>query len=232
MGYVPYAAGGFIVRDQRMLDVISYFAPYVFEEDHHTPELLGSYILEGSKPGATVAATWAAHRVLPLDIRGYGRLIGRCIEGAQQFHRSLSEVDELTAGGRTFVVESLGEPDLNIVNFAFNLKGNADLERMDHLNRALYDRLSYRSGPVYTNDFITSKTTLRAETYGDAPEGFVTALGVPVEEWEEVGEIVVLRSCVLTPYLAHDDTFEAYWTTFLEAVEEQLSSINTRDEGA
>ena len=37
MGYVPYAAGGIVLRDRRVLDLISYFAAYVFDrsELHH-----------------------------------------------------------------------------------------------------------------------------------------------------------------------------------------------------
>lgn len=226
MGYVPYAAGGFVVRDRRMLDVVSYTAPYVFEDDQAAPEQLGGYILEGSKPGATVAATWAAHRVAPLDTTGYGQLVGRCVEGARHFYRSLAAIDDVTAGDRTFAVEPLGEPDLNIVVFAFNPTDNDDLERMDRTNRALYEAFSYRSGPVYANDFVTSKTVLREETYGDAPASFVTDLGVPAAEWDDRGEVFVLRSCVLTPYLAHDETYAAYWTTFLDAMQEQLAELD------
>lgn len=41
--------------------------------------MLGAYIL-GSKAGATsTAAVWTAHRVLPLNITGYGQLIG-CLD--------------------------------------------------------------------------------------------------------------------------------------------------------
>ncbi len=41
--------------------------------------------------------------------------------------------------------------------------------------------------------------------------------------WDDVGEVTVLRSCVLTPYLAHDSTYETYWGTFLDAVREALA---------
>lgn len=47
--------------------------------------MLGAYILEGSKAGATAAAVWTAHRVLPLNVTGYGQLIGASIEAAQRF---------------------------------------------------------------------------------------------------------------------------------------------------
>ena len=51
MGYVPYSAGGIVIKDIRMRDVISYFATYVFEKGADIPALLGAYILEGSKAG-------------------------------------------------------------------------------------------------------------------------------------------------------------------------------------
>ncbi|MGF2405257.1 tyrosine decarboxylase, partial [Lentilactobacillus otakiensis] len=82
MGYVPYAAGGIVIQDVRMRDVISYFATYVFEKGADIPALLGAYILEGSKAGATAASVWAAHHVLPLNASGYGKLQGASVEGS------------------------------------------------------------------------------------------------------------------------------------------------------
>ena len=40
MGYVPYSAGGIVIKDIRMRDVISYFATYVFEKGADIPALL------------------------------------------------------------------------------------------------------------------------------------------------------------------------------------------------
>ena len=91
--------------------------------------------------------------------------------------------------------------------------------------RARDERSPYRSGPVHTKDSTTSKTTLKAETYGDVPREFVRDLGVPGEEWDEIGEVAVLRSCVLTPYPAHDTTYEAYWGTFIDAMRGKLAAI-------
>ncbi len=45
------------------------------------PALLEAYILEGSEAGATAASVWAAHHVLPLNVTGYGKLMGASIEG-------------------------------------------------------------------------------------------------------------------------------------------------------
>ena len=226
MGYVPYAAGGLVVRDRRARDVISYFAPYAIEEGEN---LLGSYILEGSKPGATVAAVWAANRVVPLSIDGYGQLVGQAIEGADRFFASLASLDGFDADGREVLVAPVTDPDTNIVNFAFNAADNSDLDRMNRLNREIYDRCSYRTGPVYEKDFVTSKTTLSAETYGDAPSKFVSSLGVPADAWDDVGEVTVLRSCVLTPFLAHRTTYREYWEAFLDAMRDVLTDVLRED---
>lgn len=56
MGYAPYSAGGIAIRDMKMRNVISYFATYVFDTKVAIPDLLGAYMIEGSKAGATAAA--------------------------------------------------------------------------------------------------------------------------------------------------------------------------------
>ncbi len=121
MGYIPYSAGGIAIKDRRILDLVSYFAAYVFEKGKESPVLLGSYIFEGSKAGATAAAVWASHRVIPLDITGYGQIIGRSIEGAQMLTNSLKKVKSIKAKGKEFIIEPLVlKTDFNIVCMAFN----------------------------------------------------------------------------------------------------------------
>jgi hypothetical protein len=135
---------------------------YVFEKTEDNPMLLGSYIMEGSKAGASAAAVWAAHRVVPLNIIGYGRIIGRSVEGAARFYNSLlsTSAKEIEAAGKKFMVAPLTRPDFNIVDFAFNEVGNTSIEAMDKLNQKIYEQCSYNSGPVFNDDWITSKTDL------------------------------------------------------------------------
>lgn len=47
---------------------------------------MGIYGLEGSKPGASAAAVWTAHKVIPLDTTGYGRLLGECSFSAKRYY--------------------------------------------------------------------------------------------------------------------------------------------------
>lgn len=222
MGYVPYAAGGIVMKDKRVLDLISYFAAYVFEKTEDNPMLLGSYIMEGSKAGATAAAVWTAHKVIPLNVTGYGKIIGRSVEGAARFYHSLLSAGTLDAENRKFRVAPLTRPDFNIVDFAFNEEGNASLKAMDEVNQKVYDRCSYKSGPVYSDSWITSKTNLSFDNYGDAPKAFVAKLGIPADEWDRVKNVYVLRSCVLTPYLTRGATYTGYWNNFMNTMQKTL----------
>ena len=224
LGYIPYSAGAIVAADRRIIDLISYFAAYVFEKGDDNPMLLGSYILEGSKPGAAVAAVWMAHRVVPLNAEGYGQIIGSSIEGAYRFARSLLDSKPLEVEGRRFEVRPLTSPDLNIVVYAFHEVGNGDLEEMNRLNQAIFEQCSYKSGPLYANDFITSKTSLTQEEYGNAPQVFLSGFGMVPEEWERVGSVYVLRSCILTPYLVKNTTYDMYWKNFMNSMERALRS--------
>jgi tyrosine decarboxylase len=229
MGYIPYAAGGIAIKDRRILDLISYFAAYVFEAGKSSPSMLGSYILEGSKAGATAAAVWAAHRVVPLNITGYGEIVGRSIEGAQMFTRALEATKSLKVGNKEFMVQPLvATPDFNIICMAFNEKGNVNLEKMNALNSKIYSESSYASGPVYRNDWITSNTELSKEDYGDAPKEFVKRLGIPAKEWDRVGRVRVLRVCMLNPFISNFQNHEQLWKGFLEILKRKIGEATSR----
>ncbi|MFA5180555.1 MAG: pyridoxal-dependent decarboxylase [Syntrophales bacterium] len=225
LGYIPYAAGAIVARDRRVIDIISYFAAYVFEKTDDNPMLLGSYIMEGSKAGAAAAAVWMAHKVVPLNVAGYGRIIGYSIEGAYRFYRSLLAHAPLTVAGRQFEVVPLARPDINIVDYAFHEKGNGSLEEMNRLNQAIYEQCSYKTGPVYVSDFITSKTALTREEYGETPRVYVEKFGIAAREWDSLGSVYVLRSCILTPYLTSNTTYEEYWRNFMEAMKRAISRV-------
>ncbi len=225
MGYVPYAAGGITIKDRRMTDAISYFAAYTFEKGTHVPALLGSYILEGSKAGATAAAVWAAHKVMPLNITGYGRLIGASVEGAQRFYNHIQKNKILNINGTKVKMDTLTKPDFNMVDFAFNIEGNKDLKKMNELNFQIYDLSSYVAGPVYKNDFITSHTEFTYADYGDAPVGIAERLGIAKSEWDKVHSFRLMRACVLTPYFMLDKVVAHYWETYLESMQQKIAEI-------
>ncbi|WP_084965724.1 pyridoxal phosphate-dependent decarboxylase family protein [Thermoactinospora rubra] len=103
-GCVPYPAGGLALRDRRASAVVATRSGYFREA---TPA--GHYTLEGARPGAAAAAVWAAHRLIGLHARGYGRLLGGCLDTARRLHRRFP-----APGG----LVSAYDPDLTIVNLA------------------------------------------------------------------------------------------------------------------
>lgn len=224
MGYVPYAAGGIAIKDIRMRDVISYFATYVFEKGADIPALLGAYILEGSKAGATAASVWAAHHVLPLNAKGYGKLIGASIEGAHRFFSFLNGLS-FKVGEKEIEVHPLTYPDFNMVDYVFKEKGNDDLVSMNKLNHDVYDYSSYVKGSIYGNGFITSHTDFAIPDYGNSPLEFVKQLGFSEDEWNRAGKVTILRASVMTPYMNKQETFEEYAKKIKLDIQEKLDKI-------
>ena len=229
MGYVPYSAGIIVARDKRVTDLVSYFSPYVWtkgQEEGHAL-LLGSFIMEGSKAGATAAAVWTAHNVIPMNIKGYGRVVGRSLEAANRFYESLNAQQPFEAdNGRTYEVATLTKPDFNLVAFAFNEKGNTDLKKMNDLTVALYGKCSYVGGPVYFDSFLTSHTEFSPDSYGDAPLDFISRLGMPAAEYEKAGAVWVLRACILTPFLRHNTTYDDYYQRFINIMKKLLAEVD------
>lgn len=224
MGYVPYAAGGITIRHKSMRDIIGYFPVYVYDKRSGAPATLTPYILEGSKAGATAAAVWTAHRVLPLNVSGYGKLIGRSIEAANRYYRFLKDLS-FNINGTEVTVNPLTQPDFNMVDWTFNVKGNTDLAKMNELNLKFYQKASFVDGPVYNNDFLTSHTDFATDGYGNSPIPYVKSLGFSESEWEKVQSVGILRACILTPFLYDRDNFASYAEKIKKAMEEKLTAI-------
>jgi tyrosine decarboxylase len=230
MGYVPYAAGGVVMRDRRILDLISYEATYLVQSFAREPDLaapmeLGSVIIEGSKSGAAAAAVWAAHQVAPLNIGGFGRIITRCVGTADWFYQHLAQAPELEVEGRRFTVRPIVNPDTNMVDFSFLDLDDRSLGAHNCLNERIYDLSSFVSGRAYGHGFNTSQTRLTREAYGDTPRDLAKARGIDTADWETVGELAMLRSTVMTTALSDQERLERYWTELLEIWRRDLASI-------
>ena len=224
MGYVPYAAGGIAIRLKEMRNVISYFAPYVFEKGVEAPDMLGAYTLEGSRAGATAAAVWAAHRCLPLNVSGYGRLVGSGMQTAHRFKTFLSTYS-ITIGDRVIRAYPLHEPDFNMVDWAFKADDMATLSEVNELNQHFYELSSNLAGHEYNNIFITSHTRFSTDDYGNTPVTFIEALGLDEDEWATEKSVTLLRASILDPYLSSRELFDDYMEVLTEAFDQRLTKI-------
>ncbi|MBO0861482.1 MAG: hypothetical protein J2P21_23925 [Chloracidobacterium sp.] len=212
LGYVPYPCGAIVFRREGVKELVTTEAPYIFDsEDGLSRPFIGRHILEGSKPGAAAAACWFAHRVVPLDQSGYGTLIGKSIQSAQELCGRLSHqlAPELAREG--IILRILNHPpDTNVFCFVVNREENASLQEMNRINQAIYDELKFNpESVIQRHNFIISSTALSRAQYGlngsngkDCLHEHLKALGIPAEEFGKIGGLKALRSTVMSPWLA------------------------------
>lgn len=225
MGYVPYSAGGIAIKYKSMRNFISYFAPYVFEKDLTLPDMMGAYILGGSKAGATAAAVWTAHRIVPLNVEGYGRLVASSMEAAKRLRDFLTGMT-FNVNGKVIEVYPLSNHDFNMVDWVLKVKGETDLAKTNLLNEEMWKESCYLADEnVYNNAFITSHTTFATDGYGDSPLPFVKSMGFSEDEWKKVQQVTLLRAAIMTPYLNDDEMFEYYANEVKKSMQQKLEKL-------
>jgi len=202
LGYIPYPAGAILFRDRRARELVAIDPPYLLPSrglDAGEDLFLGRFILEGSKPGAAAAAVWLSHKVLPLDVRGYGTLVEQTVMGALTLHRRLEEAEL-----EPFRVVLLPEPDINIVCYLLTHPSLTSLPEVNALNEAIYAQMSL-GAPGARPDYIITRTRFQTPMYDGAVDPLLEELGVCTrQEWAASGTegLVVLRSTVMDPFAA------------------------------
>src|SRR5437588_1970798 len=89
-------AGALCYRNAAMRDLVTFSAPVVF---HGGAEpTVGIYGIEGSKPGAAVAAVYLSHRVIRPTKSGYGKIIGEALFSCRKLYARLLVLDDAKQG--------------------------------------------------------------------------------------------------------------------------------------
>lgn len=227
LGYTPYPAGAFLIRDRRARELVAIDPPYLIPTQGLASSedlFLGRFIFEGSKPGASAAAVWLSHKVLPLDERGYGHLIERTMVGARRMHGALC-----AANFGEFRVVLLPEPDINIVCYIVHHPSLSTLEAVNAFNERIYARLSL-SQPGATPPYIITRTRFQWPMYDGAVDSLLERLGVcGVEEWRTSGTegLVVLRSTVMDPFLVAPPPAPDHTAGFIAALRLAAEEVMT-----
>ena len=92
-GYIPYPAGALCYRNSAMRDMVTFKAPYILHGD--AEPTVGIYGLEGSKPGAAVAAVYLSHKVIRPTRSGYGQIHRRTLFNCKRFYARLLSMARL-----------------------------------------------------------------------------------------------------------------------------------------
>src|SRR6185437_1341807 len=201
LGYVPYPAGAFLLKERRARELVAIDPPYLAPTaglDSAEDLYLGRFIFEGSKPGAAAAAVWLSHKVLPLNETGYGHLIEQTAAGARRLYDGL-----YTADLAPFRVVLLPRPDINIICYLVHHPSLTTLDSVNAFNERIYALMSLEI-PGATPEYIISRTRFQSPMYDGAIEPVLHELGVCTEaDWKAAGSdgFVILRSTVMDPFL-------------------------------
>jgi glutamate/tyrosine decarboxylase-like PLP-dependent enzyme len=202
LGYVPYPAGAFLLKDRRGRELVATDPPYLAVAASQSVEqpVLGRFIFEGSKPGAAAAAAWLSHRTIPLTIAGHGSLIAATMRGARDLHAVLGSSDF-----SPFSVIRLAAPDLNIVCFLLHHPLLKTLAGLNALNEYIYTELSPAADPP--PPYIITRTTLTSPAYDPVIETLLSGLrGHGGSYVDSSGQgLTVLRATVMNPFSDTDD---------------------------
>lgn len=199
LGYAPYPAGAFLLRDRRARELVAVDPPYLASPTNRQHDIsLGRFIFEGSKPGASAAAAWLNHQILPLNNTAHGRLVASTLTAAHRLHRELG--NEVPG---PFAAIRLPKPDINIVCFLLTHPSLTSVAAINALNEGIYAELSPQSGNAA--EYMLSRTRLTSPAYDGAVEEVLEALGRDARSfWSNRGGegIVVLRATVMNPFAA------------------------------
>jgi glutamate/tyrosine decarboxylase-like PLP-dependent enzyme len=218
MGYIPYPCGLIAYKNDLARQFANEEIPYISSshiEDvdarrHRAPDTIGPYILEGSKPGANVAACWLSHRMIPPDRSGYGEIMRASLLAAREFYERLVHWEAAArANGDThawrFVPISALPPDTNVVCFLIQKNPAAGLAQTNALNRRIYEAFTIPAGSdertySYSQPFFLSRTVFIPSGYSAAAiSPLLDRAGIDPAEYRGE-ELFVLRATIMSPY--------------------------------
>ncbi len=85
-GYVPYPAGSLCYRNGRMINLVTFGAPYIESDDESQALSIGESGVEGSKPGAAAAAVFLSHAVIRPSVMGYGKIMTQAVFNSRLYY--------------------------------------------------------------------------------------------------------------------------------------------------
>jgi glutamate/tyrosine decarboxylase-like PLP-dependent enzyme len=228
LGYLPFGTGGFIVRNQQIVKLLSASADYVFKQsDEPDFSQIGQYIIEGSKPGANAAAAYVAHAVLPLDNENFGRIIRQTVRSAEYFYDQLNDL-KIKLLGKVHLTVPI-QPDTNLVTIALNPYGNLSLDVMNKFVQKIYNTLSHDpKTPVQSKEFLGSKTTLSMSNLTKREQAKLFQqlhLDPNSLETHRNAKVLILRHTLMNPWLSAESNGVNYLDKYCVFLEEILLEL-------
>ncbi len=253
MGYVPYPCGIVAFKHDQVRQFVSQEAPYTSEttplealaHGNEPPSSVGEYILEGSKPGAAVAACWLSHRSIPLNRAGYGEIARASLLAARELYEYLVHWDRISAANNiearySFVPVTAPPPDTNILCFIAKVKGVRSLRETNELNHRVYRQFTIEEKEdepetSYVQPFFLSRTHFRFPAYSRrSVAGFLKRADLDASDYQQEG-VFVLRATLMTPYIrmaAELGHSQRYLSQFMEKLRQRVDAALAHGEAA
>lgn len=232
LGYVPYAAGAILYRDNRAKAFIEKNAPYLAAAggigDDPSKLYLGGSSLEGSRSGAAALACYLSARVLSNNRDGYGRLMAATFRNAKALINGMDEFNKDQNAGSApnlmqVQVHPLYDSLTNIVCYAASvneLSISLTPQLLNRMNEMLYEAMSAEKNKLLNDyKFIVSKTNLPYAESDDNPS-YATQISeflrkfdiIPDQDAlkEERYSLVLLRSVLMNPLMSDEDRGQIY----------------------
>lgn len=235
MGYTPYPAGIIAFKNGIVTELITQKAQYISDEKGGLKNIdklieinaVGPYILEGSKPGAAAASCYLAHKTIPLETHGHGKIIRTCILNTRKFnkyltiHKSIFKHIEEEIFGKDAITKNpftfrpiYDPPDTNVICFIAVPMAwqNNNLIRVDYsltelnkLNQLIYKKFTIKNENKqtknpYSQEFFVSRTTIEISQYSlKSVSNLLEQFDIKESEYAKEG-IFVLRSTIMNPW--------------------------------
>lgn len=194
LGYVPYACGAFLVRDQENYANSLFAAPYI---DRAAANDRWMMTLEGSRSGAGAAAVWLTGQTLTFKPDRFGDIMAGTIDSRRHFAAALTEGVPMAR---------LLEPaDSNILCFALALEGEA-------LSDSNARTLSAYKGFADDPEFSVSKTVLGRENYGELINAHLAGYGGSAD----ADSLVLLRCVFMNPFWRNESVRSFLMPRFID----------------
>lgn len=157
---------------------------------------MGRHTLEGSRPGASAAACWLAHRAVPLSQKGHGKVLAASILATREMYGAL---EARSSGQRAVKIAFINKPHTNMICY---LPYHVDSRNLEEAG-AVCDAVAAKLSPAHQRDFMVVQTTLRIKATEEwmadrfvpsCAQRFLRALGVTTDI-----DVPVLRSVVMGP---------------------------------
>ena len=177
LGYVPYASGAFLCKNQEDYFMKSFTGPYIVSDRYN----LGNFTIEGSRSAAGAVATYASMKSFS-GSDGYARILGRTLLAKSSFKDELKKLEV-----RILFPEGT---DTNILCFSV-LGDEKSLTKINLSNLNLYEKI-HSNGKYWI-----SKTTLNRHHFTKLIDKNCEMNSISID----CEEMLLLRLTLMNPFV-------------------------------